>query len=140
MFNFGKTSRVVINDVDVTNSGSTDVSSKNVINVYLGTSDNPGELVNVVENKGKVTVTVNGSCEAVDVNMGDVMVNGNTGSVNASMGNVTVRGDVSGGATTKQGDISCSNVSGDVMTDMGDITAAQIFGKAKTLMGDIKIR
>lgn len=122
MFGMGK-NRVIINGVDVTNSGSTDISSKNVINVYLGSPENPGELVNVV-----------------DVNMGDVTINGNAGPVKTNMGNVTVKGDVSGDATTKQGDISCSDVSGDAKSSMGNITASQIFGKAKTSMGDIKFR
>ena len=69
-------------------------------------------------------ISIEGSCNGIDVSAGDVEVKGN----------------VTGNVSTDAGDISCGDVQGSVKSGCGDITCGNIGGDAKTSCGDITCR
>ena len=138
MFSFGS-NRVFINGVDVS-GGATGEDRKNVINIYLGDAKNPGELVRTVELKGKVELTVNGSCESVEIGSGSVAVIGNSGPIVSTSGDVSVTGRVGGSVTSTSGDITCNDVDGDVSTVSGDVQSGEVSGSVQSTTGDISVR
>ena len=71
---------------------------------------------------GPISVHVNGDCDSVECESGDV----------------TVMGLVRGSAKTVSGDIRCADVGGSVQTVSGDVSCGNVAGSVGTVSGDIK--
>lgn len=128
-------SKIMINGRIITDS----TPDKNIIKVYLGTPENPGEMVSVVENTGSVSITVKGSVEAIEAASASISIMGNTSNVSTASGNIDVKGDAQD-ISTVSGDVSCSDVSGGVSTVSGSIKASMIYGSASSVSGSIKTK
>lgn len=67
-------------------------------------------------------VIVEGNCDSVQTDSGNVSVRVDSGSINTLSGDVTVHGDVDGNVKTMSGDVECGSVSGSVGTMSGDVS------------------
>ena len=96
------------------------VSGSN-ISVINGKVYSDGKLVEVPEQK-TINIVVEGDVQTLKVDACDqVTVNGTCENVEVQTGNVIIKGDVSGNVQSDVGDITCGNVGGNCKTDVGNI-------------------
>lgn len=97
-----------------------------------------GKPVEPAESSFKtVSIVVEGSCQDITVNVGDITVKGNVdGEVHTGMGDIEC-GDVSGDVDDAMGNIDCKNVGGDVIANMGNVTCGTVQGDVSASMGNV---
>lgn len=119
-----------------TNNGNIS-NNTSVVNIYLGTQSNPGDIVETKNIEGNLILQVNGSCDSVESSNSDIIVTGSAGNVKASNGDITIGGNTSS-VTTSNGDITITgDVQGNVTTNMDDIECGKVNGSVSSTMGNI---
>ncbi len=105
--------RIRINGVDVSVSGSGNLSIRNGRVIINGKDVTPDVPQIRIEVQGDVSSIQADACEQIHVT-------GSVGEVKTSSGDVRC-GDVAGSVQVMSGDVTCGNVAGSVSTMSGDI-------------------